>query len=452
MGKKVSFMRLLVSVVGAVMIAACRGSTSVGEAAADIYVTVDPTQRFQTIDGWGASMRLFSDPHIIGLPQQDPANALSIPLAAQAEILDSLYRALGLNRVRVATETADIETVNDNDDPTHTNPAAFDFSSRKNDAFLDVVRDLRLRGVTQWWMSPFGLSSWMLDASPAEYVELAMAINRRWRDNGLELPYYSLFNEPTGQGPPLSDAQYFREAVVLLGRALAAEGFKTKLVIPDDIAPSRAAALAQAILGDPEARRYVGAVAFHLYGEPVSASREIAAVSAQYGLPLWMSEFYVNDRIQWAGIVHSLLNDYNVSAVDYLAGFLADTPDDPSLVKLLHNGTEYLGYNMSGEYYSFGNFTRFVRPGSVRIGATSSSPGVLVSAFTLNGKLRIVVTNEEENDVVAHIEVRGVGGNQTFSAVRTSDHEGLVALTPFNAVGSALVVPLKGRSVITLYQ
>jgi O-glycosyl hydrolase len=446
-----SFVRLLVPVVAsAITFAGCRGSTSIGENDADVYITVDPAQRFQTIEGWGASMRLFSDPHIIGLPPDDPANALMIPPTAQSEILDSLYRKLGLNRVRVAAETADIETVNDNDDPAHTNFAAFDFSSRKNDAFLDVVRDLRLRGVTQWWMSPFGLSSWMIDASPAEYVELAMAINRRWRDNGLELPYYSLVNEPTGQGPPFNDGQYFREAVILLGRALTAEGFKTKLVIPDDIAPSRAAALAQTILADPEARSYVGAMAFHLYGEPLGAAAEIAAVSAQYGIPLWMSEFYVHDRIQWAQIVHALLNEYNVSAVDYLAGFLADTPDDPSLVKLVHNGTEYLGYNMSGEYYAFGNFTRFVRPGAVRISATSSSGGILVSAFTSNGKLTIVATNQEESDVIAHIEVRGSAG--IFSAVRTSDHEGLVALTPVNAAGGTLAVPLKGRSVITLYQ
>jgi O-glycosyl hydrolase len=416
-----------------------------------VRITVDPTQKFQVIEGWGASMRLFSDPHIVGLPQDDPANALNIPIAAQSEILDSLYRSLRLNRVRLATETSEIETVNDNDDPAHTNLSAFDFSSRKNDAFFDVVRDLRPRGVNEWWMSPIGVASWMKDASPAEYVELAMAINRRWRDNGLELPYYSIANEPTGQGLPFSDGDYLRHAVVLLGRALAAEGFKTKIVIPDDINPVSAAALARAVLSDTEARQYVGALAFHLYGEPLGSSAEIAALSSQYGIPLWMSEFYVPDRIQWATIVHSLLSDFNVSAVDYLAGFLGATHDDPSLVQLLHNDNQYLGYQMAGEYYAFGNFTRYVRPGAVRVGAASSSPAILVSAFTQNGKLTIVATNQEDADVVAQIDI-GAPSGSPFSAVRTSDTEGLSPLAPFTASGTSLTVPLKGRSITTLYQ
>jgi glucuronoarabinoxylan endo-1,4-beta-xylanase len=431
---------------------ACRTPTSLGNPDADVHIVIDPAKRFQTIAGWGASMRLFSDPHIIGLPQEDPANALQIPVSAQNEILDSLYRALGLTRVRVATETADIEPVNDNQDPAHTNLSAFDFSARKNDAFFDVVRDLRARGVTSWWMSPIGAAAWMADASPAEYVELAMAINRRWRDNGLELPYYSIANEPTGQGAPFNNGDYLRQAVILLGRALASEGFKTKLVIPDDINPSSAASLARSILVDPEARQYVGAISFHLYGEPLGASAEVAAVSAQYGIPLWMSEFYVPDRIQWAAIVHSLLSDYNATAVDYLAGFLGDSPDDPSLIKLLHTGTEYSGYKMSGEYYSFGNFSRFVRPGAVRIDATSSSHAVLVSAFITNGKLTIVATNQEESDVTARMDLSASASNQTFSAVRTSDHEGLAALPPLNLAGGTLAIVLKGRSVTTLYQ
>jgi glucuronoarabinoxylan endo-1,4-beta-xylanase len=450
---KVSRAFFLLSLVASFStIAACRTATSIGDPGQDVRIAIDPAKRFQTIQGWGASMRLFADPHIIGLPQDDPANALQIPVSVQNEILDSLYRTLGLTRVRVATETAEIEPVNDNQDPAHTNLSAFDFSARKNDAFFEVVRDLRSRGVTEWWMSPIGTAPWMADASPAEYVELAMAINRRWRDNGLELPYYSIANEPTGQGPPFNNGDYLRQAVVLLGRTLAAEGFKTKLVIPDDIKPSSAASLARSILVDPEARQYVGAIAFHLYGEPLGASAEVAAVSAQYGIPLWMSEFYVPNPIQWAAIVHSLLSDYSATAVDYLAGFLGDSPDDPSLIKLLHSGTDYVGYKMSGEYYSFGNFSRFVRPGAVRIGATSSSASILVSAFTRNGKLTIVATNQDEADVAARIELESSSSSLTFSAVRTSDHEGLAALPPLNMAGGSLAIVLKGRSVTTLYQ
>jgi hypothetical protein len=88
----------------------------------------------------------------------------------------------------------------------------------------------------------------------------------------------------------------------------------------------------------------------------------------------------------------------------------------------------------------------------VQIGATSSASGVLASAFTLSGKLTIVVTNQDDADVVAHIDLGGFIGSQSFSAVRTSDHEGLLPLNPISASGGSLAIPLKGRSVTTLYQ
>src|SRR6185436_1152962 len=102
------------------------------------------------IEGWGISMRLFADPHIIGLPQNDPNNALKIPASAQSEILDSLYRGIGLTRVRVGNEPAGIEATNDNSDPFTTDLSKFDFSGRNSDDFLPVVADLRTRGMTKW--------------------------------------------------------------------------------------------------------------------------------------------------------------------------------------------------------------------------------------------------------------------------------------------------------------
>lgn len=416
-----------------------------------VTVTIDTSKRFQTIEGWGASMRLFSDPHIIGLPQDDPANALQISQAAQSEILDSLYRGIGLTRVRVATETGGIEVTNDDDNPAHTNTSGFDFSGRNNDAFFGAVTDLRTRGMSRWWMSPIGIPDWIREAEPAEYVELAMAINRRWRDNGLELPYYSIANEPTGQGLPFQNGEYLRDVVKLLGRALESEGFKTKLVIPDDIHPSSAADIARIILADPEARRFVGAVAFHLYGEPLEASAPIAAIASQYGIPLWMSEFYTADWMQWAIITHSLLSDYNATAVDYLAGFLSDSPDDPSLIALRHSGTSYLGYRMVDEYYAFGNFTRYVRPGAVRLAASSDVSDLKVSAFEQDGKLAVVAINESETDTPVHFNfVRGAPGS--FNIVRTSAHQHLAPLPSITLSSATTEIILPGRSITTFYQ
>jgi O-glycosyl hydrolase len=428
----------------------CRNPVAPATENADVVVTVNPSQTFQTIEGFGNSMRMFTDPHIIGLPQESAENALQIPLSSQAEILDSLYRGIGLTRVRVATETSGIEPVNDNNDPAVTDLSKFDFSGRHNDAFLDVVRDLKTHGVTRWWISPIALESWMDETNPQEYVEWAMAINRQWKEHGLELSYYSLRNEPSGATNPLSNGDYMREVVKLLGRALKAEGFSTKIVIPDDVRPSTAAALASTVLADPEARQYVGAIAFHLYNEPVSQAAPLRDMSAQYKIPLWMSEYYVADWMEWATLVHTLLADYNVSAIDYLAGFLGND-SGAALVALQHDGTTYQGYRMLDQYYAFGNYTKYVRPGAVRVAASSSAQDVNVSAFVQSDRLTLVAINHRDTAVTVRFNV-GTTNNRQFSVVTTSAQDHLAPLPALDVTSGSIVTVLKPASVTTIYQ
>jgi O-glycosyl hydrolase len=418
----------------------------------DVIVTVDPTHRFQTIQGWGISMRLFTDPHVIGLPQDDPNNALQIPAAAQAEILDSLYRGIGLTRVRVGNEPGGIEPTNDNADPFNTDLTQFDFSGRNSDAFLPVVADLRGRGMTQWWMSPIEIETFMNESNPDEYIEWAMAINRHWRSAGQELSYFSLANEPTLRGPPLRSGAYLLSLVKKLGQKLRAEGFATKIVIPDDVRPSSSASYAQTILADADARQYVGAIAYHLYDEPTSSSSTIAGLSAQYGIPLWMSEYYVQDWMEWATIVHTLLSSYNTTVVDYLAGFLGEEYGGGSLVALRHTGTTYNGYFLRSQYYSYGNFTRYVRPGAVRVAASSPDSEIQVSAFLQGGRLTVIGINHHSSDITARINLGAGASSSAFSAARTSGSEHLVPLAPVSVGSGSIVVVLKATSVTTLYQ
>ena len=71
-------------------------------------VTVDAGVRHQTMDGFGHSLRVFDDPHVF--ENFDPATgraATVLTTAQQHEVMDRLYRELGLTRVRpVSAETA----------------------------------------------------------------------------------------------------------------------------------------------------------------------------------------------------------------------------------------------------------------------------------------------------------------------------------------------------------
>jgi O-glycosyl hydrolase len=421
-----------------------------GPAGVDATVSLDPSQTFQTIEGFGVTVGSFSDPHLLNVPF-DAKPPLEVPVADQKQILDTLFRGIGLTRARIGAQPRNIEPVNDNQYPNVTDVSKFDFSGLKNDSFLDIARDLRLRGASRWWLSPNVFESWMDESNPDEYVEWAMAIIRRWRDQGLELSYYSIANEPANHSGPARSAEYLREVVRLLGNALKSDGFATRIVVPDDVNPTEAEARARVILGDPEARQYVAAIPFHLYWQPLASIAPLKALADQYGIPLWMTEFYTTGAMEWAKLVHSLLVDYNVTAVDYIGGYLG-YDDGAELVSINHSGTHYLGYSIHGQFYVFGNYTRYVRPGAVRIAASASTPQIQVSAFILDGRTTIVAINQGDNALSVSFEVANLPDRRAFSAVRSGNVDRLVALPAPVLRDGALVVRLPPSSVTTLFQ
>jgi O-glycosyl hydrolase len=386
----------------------------------DVTVTLDPSQRFQTIHGFGTTQRLFDDPHITETFNPATARAAIIPPAAdQDRILDALYRDLRLTRVRFHPEG--VEPVNDNADPLSTDLSKFNFSWKAADGHIAAVKALQARGVTTYFASPLRVESWMDESNPDEYVEWAMAILRHWRSAGMEMPYFSLMNEPSYYGGMKSwSGAWLRDVAKRLGARLKAEGFATKLVAPDDLSPNDAYARLQTILADPDARQYIGAVAYHLYGR--GNEDKVAQLARQYGIPVWMTEYSTpNDWRAWADIMHDLLATDDVSAIDYMWGYFGDW-DGSQLVRVKVSGSSYAGFDFNRQYYVMGQYSRYVRPGAVRIAATSSDDDLEVVAFLDGARPVVVVTNLGQRDYTVRFELGSAGVCGTrFESVRTSD-------------------------------
>lgn len=390
--------------------------------ATDVTVTLDAAQRFQTIQGFGSTQRLFDDPHVTETYDASTGRAAVIPPASdQAKILDALYVDLGLTRVRIHPEG--FEPVNDNADPNTADLSKFNFGNRGADGHIAAVKLLLPRGLTTYFASPVVLESWMNESNPDEYVEWVMVMLRHWRQQGLEMPYYSILNEPGYYvgGKPWS-GEWLRDVAKKLGPLLAAENFRTKLVVSEDDSPFAAYGRIQTVLADPDARKYIGALAYHLYGR--GGEDQVAQLGKQYGLPVWMTEFSTpDDWHAWATVMQQLLADYDVSAIDYMWGYFGDW-DRSQLIRLKVSGTTYLGYDMTRQYYVMGQYSRYARPGAVRIAATSSDPDVKVVAFMNGAKPVVVVTNLSTRAHTVRFELgsAGVCGG-TLQMVRTSASE-----------------------------
>jgi O-glycosyl hydrolase len=356
-------------------------------------VTLDATTTFQTMQGFGASIRLFDDPRTTNTldPVTKRATAASVPSETQQSvILDALYTDLALTRVRfLPAEGGGIEPVNDNADPLASDLAKFDFSWTKSDGQLDLTAELSRRGVRTWFAAAPTLEKWMTEANPEEYAEWVMVMLRHWRDRGYEMPYYSLKNEPGSTTSGVVSGAYLRDVAKILGPRMQAEGLKTKLVLPDDDAAQSYARLL-VILGDADARKYVGAVAVHLRPGG-SISSEIRQLASQYGIPVWVTDASApDDYLDFAKTTHEAITA-GASAVDYTWAFMGDF-DKSQLVRLVESDGAFQRTNLPQHYYVMGQYSKFVRPGAVRIAATSNDPLVLATAYVDGFKLIVVVT------------------------------------------------------------
>ena len=422
----------------------------------------------QTVTGFGSSARAFSDPHVFDVQGAAPP----MTVEQQNAVLDALYVELGLTRIRpVQPDTAagpppvGIEVANDNADPMVTDLSRFTFGGRRLDDHAAVVARAQDRGVTAAWTSPLNREPWM-GVSPgtsdaAEYAEWLLAQIRRFETLGARLDYVSVANEPSYSRNTMSGA-FIRDVIKNLGPRLQAEGLSAPFVIPDDVRASDGAAKAAVVLADPVARSYVGALATHLYDEPLEEVAAMRALAEQHGLPLWMTESALGamDSMQssgtpqpldWAVLMHELLATYNVGALDYFWGYIgADFAEEAALLRLNHDGTTYHGFSRTKVFYYFGQYSRFVRPGAVRVGVTSSDASVRTSAYHHGAMRTIVAINRGSAAVTTTLTAADLEGVAGLSRTRTSATENWAALPDVPVGGTAVTVDLPPHSVTTL--
>jgi glucuronoarabinoxylan endo-1,4-beta-xylanase len=426
---------LAVAVVGPALVAASAGARgATGQRASAATIRVDLGAKRQVMQGFGSSVRVWSDPHLTGSPTS------VVPPTAQAAILTALYRRLGLTRSRQILDGG-IE---------RTPGGPFDFEGKLGQAQIAYVRQAERYGLRVFFPGPVYIESWMTADNAAAYVDYAMGILQYWRSKGLEPPFYALMNEPQNAGdfPP----SWMHDVTLQLGRRLQAAGFKTKLVIPDDENPADAYRRAVAVVQDPQARRFVGALAYHIYRGSLQDIERIGALGARYHLPVWMTEYSTEtyaswpQALDWAVKIHTLVTAGDVSAVDYLFAFFGNSPDAPISIHFA-NG-RYAGFELLPTYWITGQWSRFVRPGFVRVAASpANGQAVLASAYRGDGKLVVVAVNTAQTTDLRVV----VRGGRLVGRVLATSTSSADRWRPVLAVRreSGFVGTLSGQSVTT---
>jgi glucosylceramidase len=252
--------------------------------------------------------------------------------------------------------------------------------------------------------------------------------------HGIFIDYLSLFNEPG----IYTKIPYTKIRDLLknhVGPLFAKEGVKTKLQ-PSE-APNRDDAFRNypIVLDDPQARQYVASLPYH--GYDFKNFEVIANLHKKYPeLPLWMTEIcwayeagaprhVPLPRYDWEDgdfWVNQIVSDLEVGAaawiywnmiLDEKGGPWAISPvhgnPDPNVqhpVVIINRQTKQVTY--TGLYYYLAHFSKFVRPGAVRIETSGNVKGVRCVAFkTPAGGMVAQLVNSRQAGTTVRLESGG---------------------------------------------
>jgi glucuronoarabinoxylan endo-1,4-beta-xylanase len=374
--------------------------------AAQAGLTVNFNDVHQRIDGFGAA---------------DPWNAaLSDSLA---DLFFSTTNGIGLSILRVGIDS--------NGD---------DMSAYSN------ATKAAARGAIVWaapWSAP---GAWKDNGSenngghllPGSYdawaTRLAAFAGKLQQNAGVPLYALSAQNEPDYTAPypsMLYTNQEMTNFVKVLGPKLAALNPRPKLMMPEVASWGNAWGFTGSVLGDSGAAPYLDIIGVHQYGgisSPGTSAR-----------PIWETEQSsfegfdpsIGNALMVARWIHDSIITGNVSAWHYwwLVGLNADNEG-------------LIGYNRNTQItkrvYAMGNFSRFVRPGFIVVGASGAPAGVSVTAYKdpSTGKFVIVAINQNGGSVPLTVTLSGLGASSVTPWVTSSSLD----------LGQQTAVPISGGS------
>ena len=153
--------------------------------------------------------------------------------------------------------------------------------------------------------------------------------------------------------------------------------------------------------------------------------------------PDWDSFGQVGEGIQWANKIQECFVISNCSAFLHWIGAEASSGNS-ALIRLNSTGDPD-SYTASKRLWAFAQFSRFVKPGAVRVGAESANGVLHVSAFQNEaGSVAVQVINNGWVDANVPLNVGGWSGNGTVKAYLTDNQNDLTEIGVQTSAGGAV--------------
>jgi glucosylceramidase len=380
-----------------------------------LAIEIDDQKTFQTIDGFGFALTGGSAQHLAHMDAAKRASLLKELFAVDAG-------NIGISYLRISIGSSDLnDHVFSYDDlPTgETDPqlAKFSLAPDRQDLIPMLKEILAINPQIRLLGSPWSPPAWMKTNNDpkggrlktedyASYANYFVKYIQAMKAEGITVGAITIQNEPLNDKNTPSMLMSAEEQALFikddLGPAFKAADIHTKIILYDHNCDVPEYALS--ILNDSQANPFVDGSGFHLYGGDISA---MSAVHNAFPLKnLYFTEFMAVEptergRISIAkpvvGTFIGALQNWsrNVLLWNLAANSKFEPHTDNGGCPICQGAVTIDGNEVTRNlaYYAMAHFSKFVRPGSVRI--ASSSPATLpnVAFKSPDGKFVLIVAN-----------------------------------------------------------
>ena len=392
---------------------------SYGIPEAQINVYVDSL--YQKMEGFGYTLSQGSASHL-----------LSMSDSARQSILQELFgegeKDIRISYLRLSVAASDLNafpfSYNDLKDPLATDPTLSQFSLSYDT--LDVLpilkQILEVNPKITLMASPWSPPTWMKDNRDtrggsllpqfeASYAQYLVKYIQEMEKRGIAIDALTIQNEPLhpGNNPsllmlPKQQARFIGQH---LGPAFQKSGIKTKIISYDHNADRPDYPIT--VLSDPKANPFIDGTAFHLYGGQIEALSEVHRAFPDKHL--YFTEQWVGSPGDLEGDIAWHVKNLTIGAPRNWAKTVLEwnLSSNPELTPHTDRGGCELclgAITIDGDkvfrnpaYYSIAHASKWVDPGSTRIGSDSPN-GLPNVAFTRpDGKKVVIVHNDTEKQI-----------------------------------------------------
>lgn len=294
------------------------------------------------------------------------------------------------------------------------------------------------------WSPPASLKSnnnlirgHLLPENYGAYADHLLEFATFMKNNGVPLYAISIQNEPDWYGANYESCDWTALEMINFLKEQGAKLDTLKVIAAESLNFDHE--ITDSILNDVLAEPYLDIIGGHLYGENIALDYPLALSK---GKEIWMTEHLnkPNDNI-WANALETGIEINNCMEASfseyswwYIRRFYSFIKDDGNITKK--------GYVMS-------HFSKFIRPGAIRVDANvSSAPDVDVTAYKTDTTFVIMVINQNDSPVNLDFSVQN-GIVDTLTQYTTSATKNVINDGGVSITGGSFSVSVDASSITT---